>query len=69
MYPKLEDNEIVFGYPHVQGMQKDVYFYSHTNKENGAEDSVSKFNAFEVRWDGSRLSPMLSLYILGGYDP
>ncbi|OSX56354.1 hypothetical protein POSPLADRAFT_1037619 [Postia placenta MAD-698-R-SB12] len=48
LYPKLEDNEIVFGYPHVQGMQKDVYFYSHTNKENGAEDSVSKFNAFEV---------------------
>lgn len=35
-------------YPSVQGMQKDVFFLNHRNKENGTEDSVSKFNMFEV---------------------
>ncbi|TBU41804.1 hypothetical protein BD309DRAFT_964525 [Dichomitus squalens] len=48
LYPKLEDNEIVTRYPPVQGMQKDVYFLNHLNKENGTEDSVSKFNTYEV---------------------
>ncbi|KAI0667327.1 hypothetical protein C8Q78DRAFT_404096 [Trametes maxima] len=48
LYPKLEDNAVVQEYPHVQGMQKDVYFYNHLNKEGGTEDSVSKFNTFEV---------------------
>ncbi|KAI0956522.1 hypothetical protein AcW1_005178 [Taiwanofungus camphoratus] len=48
LYPKLEDNEVVHAYPRVQGMQKDVYFMSHTNKENGSDDSVSKYNEFEV---------------------
>jgi len=49
LYPKLEDNEYVLKYPAVQGMQKDVFFFNHLHKENGAEDSVSKFNIFEVR--------------------
>lgn len=31
-------------------MQKDVLFFTHTNKENGADDSVSKYNNFEVSW-------------------
>ncbi|KAI1789230.1 hypothetical protein LXA43DRAFT_1155066 [Ganoderma leucocontextum] len=48
LYPKLEDNELVTLYPPVQGMQRDVYFLNHLNKENGTEDSVSKFNTFEV---------------------
>ncbi|RDX40863.1 hypothetical protein OH76DRAFT_1412593 [Lentinus brumalis] len=48
LYPKLEDNELVFRYPSVQGMQKDVFFLNHFNKENGTEDSVSKFIMFEV---------------------
>ena len=48
LYPKLEDNELVTRYPPVQGMQKDVFFFNHLNKENGTEDSVSKFNMFEV---------------------
>ena len=30
-------------------MQKDVFFLNHLNKEGGTEDSVSKFNMFEVR--------------------
>lgn len=29
-------------------MQKDVFFFNHLNKENGTEDSVSKFNMFEA---------------------
>ena len=29
-------------------MQKGVFFFNHLNKENGTEDSVSKFNMFEV---------------------
>lgn len=49
LYPRLEDNELVRAYPHVSGMQKDVLFFTHTNKENGADDSVSKYNDFEVR--------------------
>ncbi|KAI0375984.1 hypothetical protein BV20DRAFT_31266 [Pilatotrama ljubarskyi] len=48
LYPKLEDHEVVSLYPPVQGMQKDVFFYNHLNKEGGSEDSVSKFNMFEV---------------------
>ncbi|KXN82337.1 NFX1-type zinc finger-containing protein 1 [Leucoagaricus sp. SymC.cos] len=48
LYPKLEDNEVVHKYPAVQGMQKNVFFFNHLNKENGTEDSVSKFNTFEV---------------------
>ncbi|KAJ3559292.1 hypothetical protein NP233_g11303 [Leucocoprinus birnbaumii] len=49
LYPNLEDNELVFSYPPVQGMQKDVFFFNHLNKENGTEDSVSKYNTFEVQ--------------------
>ncbi|KXN82335.1 NFX1-type zinc finger-containing protein 1 [Leucoagaricus sp. SymC.cos] len=48
LYSKLEDNELVLRYPAVQGMQKDVFFFNHLHKENGTEDSVSKFNTFEV---------------------
>ncbi|KAF5352576.1 hypothetical protein D9756_006113 [Leucocoprinus leucothites] len=61
LYPKLEDNELVFSYPRVQGMQKDVFFFNHLNKENGTEDSVSKFNTFEAN---------LVVYFLhqGSYD-
>ncbi|KXN82346.1 NFX1-type zinc finger-containing protein 1 [Leucoagaricus sp. SymC.cos] len=48
LYPKLKDNKLVLRYPPVQGMQKDVFFFNHLHKENGTEDSVSKFNIFEV---------------------
>jgi hypothetical protein len=49
LYPKLEDNEVVHHYPDVQGMQKNVFFFSHNNPENSEDDSVSKHNMFEVR--------------------
>ncbi|KAI8974770.1 hypothetical protein BD414DRAFT_424028 [Trametes punicea] len=48
LYPRLEDNAIVHGYRPVQGMQKDVFFMNHLNKEGGSEDSVSKYNTFEA---------------------
>lgn len=48
LYPKLEDHALVAQYPHVQGMQNNVYFLNHTNAEGGAEDSSSKYNMYEV---------------------
>ncbi|PVF97899.1 P-loop containing nucleoside triphosphate hydrolase protein [Serendipita vermifera] len=49
LYPYLEDNECVTQYPHVRGMGKDVFFFHHTHREGGnEEDSMSKYNIFEV---------------------
>ncbi|KAF5314903.1 hypothetical protein D9619_007516 [Psilocybe cf. subviscida] len=48
LYPKLEDHAIVKAYPAVKGMQKDVFFMNHNNPEGGLEDSVSKYNSYEV---------------------
>ncbi|KAI0028475.1 hypothetical protein K488DRAFT_58479 [Vararia minispora EC-137] len=48
LYPKLEDHEVVHHYPPVQGIQREVVFFSHANHENTEADSVSKYNIFEV---------------------
>jgi hypothetical protein len=48
LYPKLEDHSIVCHYPPVQGIEKNVFFFSHNHKENAEDDSVSKHNTFEV---------------------
>jgi hypothetical protein len=48
LYPKLEDHDTVRHYPPVQGVYKDVLFFSHDNAENAETDSVSKYNMFEV---------------------
>ncbi|KAJ8454017.1 hypothetical protein ONZ51_g13274 [Trametes cubensis] len=48
LYPKLEDNAVVAEYPPVQGVESDVFFLNHLNKEGGSDDSVSKYNMFEV---------------------
>lgn len=48
LYPKLEDHDIVRRYPLVQGVDKNVFFFSHDNAENAETDSVSKYNMFEV---------------------
>ena len=29
-------------------MEKDVFFFTHTHQEGGEDDSVSKYNTFEV---------------------
>ncbi|KAH9931167.1 P-loop containing nucleoside triphosphate hydrolase protein [Epithele typhae] len=50
LYPRLQDHEVVKNYPNVQGMTKNVFFMTHNHKENGGEDdSVSKYNQYEVR--------------------
>ncbi|KAK0211877.1 hypothetical protein IW262DRAFT_1280087 [Armillaria fumosa] len=51
LYPNLEDHIMVRMYPPVQGMEKDIFFFTHTQQENVAdsEGSVSKVNIFEVR--------------------
>ncbi|KAF9649047.1 hypothetical protein BDM02DRAFT_3095370 [Thelephora ganbajun] len=49
LYPKLEDNEIVKYYPDVKGMSENVVFFTHNNKEDGGQESVSKVNSFEVK--------------------
>jgi len=49
LYPKLEDNDIVKSYPNVKGMSENVVFFTHKNKEDGGQESVSKVNSFEVR--------------------
>jgi hypothetical protein len=48
LYPKLEDHEIVCRYPPVQGIEKNIFFFSHDNAESTEADSVSKYNMFEV---------------------
>ncbi|KAH8107252.1 P-loop containing nucleoside triphosphate hydrolase protein [Cristinia sonorae] len=49
LYPNLEDHELVNSHPDVRGMAKNVFFLSHDHKENaGEDDSVSKFNQYEV---------------------
>ncbi|KAF9268371.1 hypothetical protein L218DRAFT_954733 [Marasmius fiardii PR-910] len=48
LYPRLEDHDNVTQYPSVSGMEKDIFFFSHMHREDGAEDSVSKTNQFEV---------------------
>ena len=40
---------VVLGYPAVQGVEKNVFFFSHNNPENSEDDSASKHNMFEVR--------------------
>ncbi|KAI9445911.1 hypothetical protein H4582DRAFT_2052050 [Lactarius indigo] len=40
-FVRFEDNEVVRGYPPVQGMEKDVVFFSHDNPENSEDDSVA----------------------------
>ena len=50
LYRQLEDNERVKSYPDVRGLAKNMFFFHQTHAEGGAnEESMSKFNMFEVR--------------------
>ena len=50
LYPALEDHELVRNYPPVRGIAKNVFFLTHSHKENsGVEDSASKYNLYEVK--------------------
>ncbi|KAF9227364.1 hypothetical protein BS17DRAFT_747823 [Gyrodon lividus] len=49
LYPSLEDHELVSQYPDVRGMEKNLFFVNHNNKENGGlDDTASKYNTYEV---------------------
>ncbi len=49
LYPNLEDHDLVKKYPPIQGMEKDLFFFTHTNREKAADEgSASKVNTFEV---------------------
>ncbi|KAG9127476.1 hypothetical protein FRC07_013285 [Ceratobasidium sp. 392] len=49
LYPGLIDNPCVENYPDVRGMNKNMYFLSHCYRESGGgDDSVSKYNQYEV---------------------
>ncbi|KAJ7651473.1 hypothetical protein DFH06DRAFT_1207067 [Mycena polygramma] len=49
LYPKLQDHDLVQHYDDVRGFSKNVFFFSHSHRENeGGEESASKFNTFEV---------------------
>ncbi|XP_061172162.1 NFX1-type zinc finger-containing protein 1-like [Saccostrea echinata] len=48
VYAKLVDNENVFQYEHVMGIEKDVYFVSHTKEESTKEETRSYWNDHEA---------------------
>ncbi|KAG8778184.1 hypothetical protein FRC16_003941, partial [Serendipita sp. 398] len=49
LYPLLEDNAKVTGYPAVRGLARNIFFFHHTHAEGGAdEESMSKYNTFEI---------------------
>ncbi|XP_060076919.1 NFX1-type zinc finger-containing protein 1-like [Ylistrum balloti] len=48
IYPVLEDNENVFKYDHVMGIEKDVFFISHNSQEDFGGDTRSFSNAHEA---------------------
>ncbi|QRV86468.1 Zinc finger, NF-X1-type [Ceratobasidium sp. AG-Ba] len=49
LYEGLIDNPHVKNYPNVRGMQHNMFFMSHCHREaGGGDDSVSKYNQYEV---------------------
>ncbi|KIJ68146.1 hypothetical protein HYDPIDRAFT_107807 [Hydnomerulius pinastri MD-312] len=49
LYPGLQDHDLVFQYPDVRGMTKNLFFVTHGHKENGGtDDTASKYNTYEV---------------------
>ncbi|KAK0443139.1 uncharacterized protein EV420DRAFT_1649417 [Desarmillaria tabescens] len=50
LYPNLEDHDLVKKYPPIQGMERDLFFFTHSNREKAADEgSASKVNMFEVK--------------------
>ncbi|KAJ6499128.1 hypothetical protein C8R45DRAFT_981206 [Mycena sanguinolenta] len=49
LYPALQDHDLVKSYSDIRGFAKNVFFFSHSHRENeGGEESASKYNTFEV---------------------
>ena len=50
LYEGLQDHELVKSYPDVRGIVKNLFFVTHSHKENGGmDDTASKYNVYEVR--------------------
>ncbi|KAK0451445.1 uncharacterized protein EV420DRAFT_1621833 [Desarmillaria tabescens] len=50
LYPNLEDHDLVKKYPPIQGMEHNLFFFTHTNQEKVVgENPVSEVNMFEVK--------------------
>lgn len=50
MYPGLENSDSVFNREHVMGIEKDVFFISHSHAENQKGESQSYSNEFEAKY-------------------
>ena len=55
-------------YPDVKGMSENVVFFTHNNKEDGGQESVSKVNSFEVRISNVGVCNFLSSTLPGEND-
>lgn len=50
MYPGLENSDSVFNREHVMGIEKDVFFISHSHAEDQKGESQSSLNEFEAKY-------------------
>ena len=64
IYPNLVDNENVMEYPHVGGVRKDVFFISHSHKEDFRDDMRSYSNDHEAEF----VKHLCNYLLLQGYS-
>ena len=64
-YPELEDNESVYSYKDVKGVEKNVFFLDHTNGEAHVGETMSHYNLHEVDFTVALCKHLLNQ----GYEP
>ena len=64
IYQKLVDNDNVQSYPHVDGVEADVFFYKHKNHEDFKEEGRSYSNPSEAKF----VKRLCKYLIQQGYD-
>ncbi|BES94879.1 NFX1-type zinc finger-containing protein [Nesidiocoris tenuis] len=65
IYKDLEDAPSTKNHPHIRGMEKDVFFFSHSQQEQHEVDGESKFNKFEAQM----IAGTVHYLLCQGYDP
>ncbi|XP_071440457.1 NFX1-type zinc finger-containing protein 1 isoform X2 [Hetaerina americana] len=65
VYPVLENHPSVLAYEDILGLKKNLYFITHTYREDTAMDDLSKKNQHEAEF----LIALCRHIILQGYDP
>ncbi|XP_059169638.1 NFX1-type zinc finger-containing protein 1-like [Physella acuta] len=65
IYPALEDHASVSLYDHVRGVEKDIFFINHKEKEARVEDTKSKANTHEAKFAVA----LCRYFLLQGYEP